>query len=145
MQDYNVLDYDEKIVDGFYDVYGLSGNSASQKRMPSLTDLQTSIGDLGFEVIVVNRAIDPALVELEQIAQCILLGCPTADIAVLVQRISELVMSHMGGRVRDANDMLAKWMERSTELRSTQQTSLLPIGCIKVGLSRHRALLFKVS
>ncbi|XP_042386948.1 serine/threonine-protein kinase EDR1-like isoform X1 [Zingiber officinale] len=142
--DYNVLDYDEKIVDGFYDVYGLSGNSASQKRMPSLTDLQTSIGDLGFEVIVVNRAIDPALVELEQIAQCILLGCPTADIAVLVQRISELVMGHMGGRVRDANDMLAKWMERSTELRSTQQTSLLPIGCIKVGLSRHRALLFKV-
>ncbi|WOK99183.1 serine/threonine-protein kinase EDR1 [Canna indica] len=142
--DYNVLDYNEKVMDGFYDIFGLSGNSASQRRMPSLIELQTSIGDLGFEVIVVNRAIDPALVELEQIAQCILLGCPAAEIGVFVQRISELVMDHMGGPVRDANDMLTKWMERSTELRTSQQTSLLPIGCIRVGLSRHRALLFKV-
>ncbi|KAG6489677.1 hypothetical protein ZIOFF_050953 [Zingiber officinale] len=144
MQDYNVLDYDDKVVDGFYDIYGLSGNSASQRRMPSLTELQTRIGDLGFEVIVVNRAIDPALVELEQVAQCILLGCPTTETGVLVQRVSELVMDHMGGPVRDANDTLTKWMEKSTELRTTLQTSLLPIGCIRVGLSRHRALLFKV-
>ncbi|XP_042412344.1 serine/threonine-protein kinase EDR1-like isoform X1 [Zingiber officinale] len=142
--DYNVLDYDDKVVDGFYDIYGLSGNSASQRRMPSLTELQTRIGDLGFEVIVVNRAIDPALVELEQVAQCILLGCPTTETGVLVQRVSELVMDHMGGPVRDANDTLTKWMEKSTELRTTLQTSLLPIGCIRVGLSRHRALLFKV-
>ncbi|CAL9759552.1 unnamed protein product [Musa acuminata subsp. burmannicoides] len=142
--DYNVLDYDEKVVDGFYDIYGLSGNAANHGRMPSLIELQTSIGDLGFEVIVVNRPIDPALVELEQVAQCICLGCPTAEMGLLVQRISELVMEHMGGPVRDANDMLTKWMEKSTDLRTTQQTSLLPIGCIRVGLSRHRALLFKV-
>ncbi|CAD5193522.1 unnamed protein product [Musa acuminata subsp. malaccensis] len=142
--DYNVLDYGEKVVDGFYDIFGPLGNSANHGRMPSLHELQTRIGDLGFEVIVVNRAIDPALVELEQVAQCILLGCPTAEIGLLVQRISELVMEHMGGPVRDANDMLTKWMEKSTELRATQQTSLLPIGCIRIGLSRHRALLFKV-
>ncbi|URD89408.1 STYKc [Musa troglodytarum] len=142
--DYNVLDYGEKVADGFYDIFGPLGNSGNHGRMPSLHELQTRIGDLGFEVIVVNRAIDPALVELEQVAQCILLGCPTAEIGLLVQRISELVMEHMGGPVRDANDMLTKWMEKSTELRTTQQTSLLPIGCIRIGLSRHRALLFKV-
>lgn len=140
-----MLDYDEKVIDGFYDIFGLSGNSSTKKKMPSLLELQTSIGDLGFEVIVVNRAIDPALEELEQVAQCILLGCPTSEIGVLVQRISEVVMDHMGGPVRDANDMLMKWMEKSTELRNSQQTSLLPIGRIRVGLSRHRALLFKVS
>ncbi|XP_008813796.4 serine/threonine-protein kinase EDR1 isoform X2 [Phoenix dactylifera] len=141
--DYNVLDYNEKIADGFYDIFVLASDYSSQGKMPSLVDLQ-SIGDLGFEVIIVNRSIDTALVELEQIAQCISLDCPVADTGLLVQRISELVTEHMGGPVKDANDMLARWMEKSTELRTSQQTSLLLIGCIKVGLSRHRALLFKV-
>ncbi|XP_072977683.1 serine/threonine-protein kinase EDR1 isoform X1 [Typha angustifolia] len=142
--DYNVLDYHEKVIDGFYDIFGLSAESSRQGKMPSLVDLQTGIGDLGFEVIVVNRAIDTALLELEQIAQCILLDYPVAEITLLVQRISELVTDNMGGPVKDANDMLARWIEKSTELRTSLQTSLLPIGCIKIGLSRHRALLFKV-
>ncbi|XP_008797028.1 serine/threonine-protein kinase EDR1-like [Phoenix dactylifera] len=143
-RDYNVLDYNEKVADGFYDIFVLTTDYSSERKMPSLVDLETSIGDLGFEVIIVNRAIDPALVELEQIAQCISLGCPVAETGILVQRISELVTDHMGGPVRDASDMLARWMEKSIELRTSQQTSLLPIGCIKVGLSRHRALLFKI-
>ncbi|XP_020104386.1 serine/threonine-protein kinase EDR1 [Ananas comosus] len=142
--DYNVLDYHERIIDGFYDIFGFSPESSRQGKMPSLVDLQTSIGDLGFEVIIVNRSIDTALVELEQIAQCISLDCPVAETALLVQRISELVTDNLGGPVKDANDMLARWMEKSTELRTSLQTSLLPIGCIKIGLSRHRALLFKV-
>lgn len=118
--------------------------SSRQGKMPSLADLQTGIGDLGFEVIVINRAIDTTLQEIEQVAQCILLDFPVANIALLVQRIAELVTDNMGGPVKDANDMLARWLEKSTELRTSLQTSLLPIGCIKIGLSRHRALLFKV-
>jgi hypothetical protein len=78
------------------------------------------------------------------VAQCILLDFPVANIAVLVQRIAELVTDNMGGPVEDSNEMLTKWLQNSTELRTTLQTSLLPIGCIKIGLSRHRALLFKV-
>lgn len=112
--------------------------------MPSLADLQSSIGDLGFEVIVVNHTMDATLVELEQIAQCCMLDCPATETALLVQRIAELVIDNMGGPVKDANDMLARWMVCSTELRTSLQTSLLPIGCIKIGLLRHRALLFKV-
>ncbi|KAJ6813692.1 serine/threonine-protein kinase EDR1-like [Iris pallida] len=142
--DYNVVDYDEKVVDGFYDIYGFSISSSSHGKIPSLVDLQTSIGDLGFEVIIVNRAIDAALVELEQVAQCMSIDIPASEVGFMVQRISELVAQHMGGPVRDAHDMLARWMEKSTELRTSQQTSLLPIGCIKIGLSRHRSLLFKV-
>ncbi|XP_058085758.1 serine/threonine-protein kinase EDR1 [Magnolia sinica] len=142
--DYNVLDYEEKVVDGFYDIYGLASDPASQGKMPSLADLQTNHGDLGFEVVMVNRAIDHALEELVQVAHCIALDCPVTEISLLVQRISELVTEHMGGPVKDANDMLARWTERSTELRTSLQTSVLPIGCLNIGLSRHRALLFKV-
>ncbi|KAK8949608.1 Serine/threonine-protein kinase EDR1 [Platanthera zijinensis] len=141
--DYNVVDYDEKIVDGFYDIFGHSTN-LNYGKMPSLHDLQTSIGDLGFEVIIVNRAVDTSLVELEQVAHCIALDFPSAEIMFLVQRISELVSQNMGGPVKDANEILARWIHKSLKLRSSLQTSLLPIGCIHVGLSRHRALLFKV-
>ncbi|KAJ4767801.1 protein kinase family protein [Rhynchospora pubera] len=142
--DYNVIDYHEKVLDGFCDIFGLSPESSKQGKMPSLADLQSSIGDLGFEVIVVNHTIDATLVELEQIAQCFRLDCPANETTLLVQRIAELVIDNMGGPVKDANDMLARWMVCSTELRTSLQTSLLPIGCIKIGLLRHRALLFKI-
>ncbi|KAF4358270.1 hypothetical protein G4B88_027747 [Cannabis sativa] len=142
--EYNVLDYEEKVVDGFYDVYGLSTETAIQGKMPSLTDLETSIGSSGFEVLLVNRTIDPALEELIQITQCIAVDCPVSDVGILVPRLAELVAGHMGGPVKDANVMLARWMERSMESRQSLHTSVLPIGSITIGLSRHRALLFKV-
>ncbi|KAA8544988.1 hypothetical protein F0562_019795 [Nyssa sinensis] len=142
--DYGVLDYEEKVVDGFYVVYGLSTDPAIHGKMPSLTDLETNAGSSGFEVIIVNRTIDPSLEELVQIVQCVALGCSSTEVGVLVQRLAELVTEHMGGPVRDANIMSARWMERSTELRTSLHTSVLPIGSLKIGLSRHRALLFKV-
>jgi hypothetical protein len=144
-QEYNVLDYEEKVVDGFYDVYGLSNDPAMQGKMPSLADLEANPGGSSFEVVIVNRTIDPALEELVQIAQCISLDCPVTEIGILVQRLAELVTSHMGGPVKDANIILAKWTERSTQLRMSLHTSVLPLGSLDIGLSRHRALLFKVS
>ncbi|XP_024438845.1 serine/threonine-protein kinase EDR1 isoform X2 [Populus trichocarpa] len=140
--EYNVLDYGEKVMDGFYDV--LCTSSAVQGKMPSLTDLETNASSSGFEAVIVNRKIDPTLEELMQIAQCIALDCPATNVAVLVQQLAELVTGHMGGPVKDANLILAKWIERSSELRTSLQTSVLPIGSINIGLSRHRALLFKV-
>ncbi|PRQ41959.1 putative protein kinase TKL-CTR1-DRK-2 family [Rosa chinensis] len=142
--EYNVLDYDEKVVDGFYDVYGLSTDSAVQGKMPSLANLETNLGRSGFEVSLVNRTLDPTLEELVQIAQCIAVDCPITNVGILVQRLAELVSGHMGGPVKDANIILARWMERSSELRASSQTIVLPIGSITIGLSRHRALLFKV-
>ncbi|KAK6915472.1 hypothetical protein RJ641_020589 [Dillenia turbinata] len=142
--DYNVLDYEEKVVDGFYDVYGLPTDPATQGKMPSLEDIESNPGGSNFEVVIVNRTIDPALEELDQIAQCIALDCPAAVVGNLVQRIAELVTGHMGGPVRDANIILAQWMEKRAELRRSLHTNMLPIGSLNVGLSRHRALLFKV-
>ncbi|KAK8508753.1 hypothetical protein V6N12_034858 [Hibiscus sabdariffa] len=142
--EYNVLDYEERVVDGFYDVYGLSTDSGTLGKMPSLTDLEASLGNSSFEVVIVKRTIDPALEELLQIAHCISLDCPSTNVGILVQRLAELVTGHMGGPVKDANMILSKWMERSTELRKSLHSSVLPIGSINIGLSRHRALLFKV-
>ncbi|CAN6547602.1 unnamed protein product [Malus baccata var. baccata] len=53
-REFNVLDYEEKVVDGFYDVYGLSPDSAIQGKMPSLTNLETNLGSYGFKVSLVN-------------------------------------------------------------------------------------------
>ncbi|CAA0831478.1 Serine/threonine-protein kinase EDR1 [Striga hermonthica] len=111
--------------------------------MPSLTDLESKIGGSDYEVVIVNRKIDPALEELMQIAHCIELSCPKSELVLLIQRLAELVTEHLGGHVRDANLMLAKWMERSMDLRTSLQTTMLPIGSLRIGLSRHRALLFK--
>ncbi|GMY05305.1 serine/threonine-protein kinase EDR1-like [Fagus crenata] len=126
--EYNVLDYEDKVVDGFYDIYGLSTDSANQGKMPSLTDLETNLGNSGFEVVMVNQRIDHALEELLQIAHRIALDCPVTEFVVLAQRLAELVTGHMGGPVKDANIMLARWMERRTELRTSLQTGVLPIG-----------------
>lgn len=144
-QDYSVLDYEEKVVEGFYDVFSLSTDPASRGKMPSFTDLETNPGGSDFEVVIVNRKIDPTLEELMQIAHCIALDCPTTEIGLLVQRLAELVTDHMGGPVKDANVIVARWMEKRTELRTSLHTAVLPLGSLKLGLSRHRALLFKVS
>ncbi|KAK2632493.1 hypothetical protein EUGRSUZ_L01483 [Eucalyptus grandis] len=142
--EYNVIDYEEKVVDGFYDAYGISTDSRLQGKMPSLIDLETDPGISGFEAIIVDHRIDLALEELMQIAHRIGLDCPATEITILVQRLAELVTGHMGGQVEDANIMCARWVKRTTELRTSLQTNVLTIGSINVGLSRHRALLFKV-
>ncbi|XP_010242197.1 PREDICTED: serine/threonine-protein kinase EDR1-like [Nelumbo nucifera] len=147
---YNVLNYDEKVMDGFYDVYGISSNSNLHGKMPLLVDLQaTSIsGNVDYEVILVNRTTDPSLQQLERRAASIALECQAIELGPilsgLVQKIADLVVDKMGGPVSDADEMLRRWTARSYELRNSLNTIILPLGCLDVGLSRHRALLFKV-
>lgn len=147
---YNVLDYDEKVVDGFYDVYGVISDFGTAEKMPSLVDLQgTPLTDtLGYEVVLVNRGRDSDLVHLEQAALCLALDCGMNGISPqsseLVQKIADLVVQQMGGPVVDANDILRSWRSKSYELRTSLNNIVLPLGCLKIGLSRHRALLFKV-
>ncbi|CAN6464879.1 unnamed protein product [Victoria cruziana] len=120
--DYDVLDYGDKVLDGFFDIVGISSESTSRGKMPSLADLEAAEGDVGFEIVIVNRSIDPALEEMEQISRCIAIDCNVNEVGLVNSR----------------------WVENSTRLRSSLNTNFLPIGCSNVGLSRHRALLFKV-
>eukprot|EP01018_Ginkgo_biloba_P022811 Gb_34740 [translate_table: standard] len=148
--DYNVLDYEEKVMDGFYDVYGSLSDPSFQGTMPSLVELQQIpvSYNLGYEVVLVNRAIDAKLEQLEQVAICYALESGAAELGPVtsgvLQRIADLVAGHMGGPVTDANDMLTRWTITSYELQMSLNNIVLPLGCLQLGLSRHRALLFKV-
>lgn len=149
MQSFNFVNYDEKVMDGFYDVYGIPSNSGVQGNMPLLLDLQAiSVSEnVNYEVIIVNRAIDPALRELEERVYAISVDQKVSEqgsIGGLIQKVADLVVSRLGGSVSDADEMMKRWTLRGFELRNSLNSIILPLGCLDVGLSRHRALLFKV-
>ncbi|XP_052170538.1 probable serine/threonine-protein kinase SIS8 [Diospyros lotus] len=147
---YNFLNYDEKVMDGFYDVYAITSNSGMQGKIPPLLDLQAiSVSDkVDYEVILVDRAVDPALHQLEETVYAMSLELQLLEqvpiISHLVQKIALLVVDRMGGAVCDAEEMMKKWTFRSHELRNSLNSIILPLSYLDVGLSRHRALLFKV-
>uniref|UniRef100_A0A2P2KNR6 Uncharacterized protein MANES_14G170100 n=1 Tax=Rhizophora mucronata TaxID=61149 RepID=A0A2P2KNR6_RHIMU len=146
---YNALSYDDKILDGFYDLYGIVTESTSE-RMPSLVDLQgTSVSDgVNWEAVLVNRAADTNLLELEQKAMEIAIKSrsePLVSIdSELVQKLAILVSNYMGGSVGDPRNMSKAWLSLSNSLRATLGSMVLPLGSLTIGLARHRALLFKV-
>lgn len=150
MQSYNVVNYDEKVVDGFYDVYRTDSNSVAQEKMPTLVDLESfSVTEkVAYDVILVNRVADIELRRLEEKAHLMSTeygGSIAGPImSFLVQKIADIVVDAMGGPVNDVDEFMRKWEARSYELRISLNTIVLPLGCLDVGLSRHRALLFKV-
>lgn len=148
-QNYNSLSYDDKILDGFYDLYGVFTESTSE-RMPSLVDLQGApmSDSVTWEAVLINKAADANLLKLEQTAleMAIKMGTesPISVNSYLVQKLAVLVSDHMGGPVGDPEKMLRKWRNLSYGLKATLGSMVLPLGSLTVGLARHRALLFKV-
>ncbi|XP_050363468.1 serine/threonine-protein kinase EDR1 isoform X2 [Argentina anserina] len=147
---HNVVDYNEKVVDGFYDVYGITSDSFRQGKMPLLEEFKAvSVSDnVDYDVIVVNRSVDAELQQLENRAYTASLESGISQhgllLSGLIQKIADIVVDRMGGPVGDADEILRRWKVRRHELRSSMNTIILPLGLIDVGLSRHRALLFKV-
>lgn len=150
VQSYNAVNYDEKVMDGFYDVHGAQPNTLGKGKMPSLVDIQAmSISaNIDYEVIVVNRTLDPELQQLEKKAMALSVESQAFNfgqsVSSLVQKIADMVVNRMGGPVCDADEMVKKWTLRSYELRCLLNSFTLPLGRLDIGLSRHRALLFKV-
>ncbi|OIV94190.1 hypothetical protein TanjilG_13807 [Lupinus angustifolius] len=146
---YNALGYDDKISDGFYDLYGILTESTSA-RMPSLVDLQgtpTADGVI-WEAVLVNRTGDSNLLKLEQKA-LELADESRTDFEVvvdssLVHKIAILVADYMGGPVEDPASMTRAWRSLCYSLKATLGSMVLPLGSLTIGLARHRALLFKV-
>ncbi|PKI70723.1 hypothetical protein CRG98_008956, partial [Punica granatum] len=147
---YNVVNYDEKVMDGFYDVHGIQSSTVGQGKMPSLVDLQAvSISaNIDYEVILVNRVVDPELQQLETMAMALSVESRASEygpiVSGLVQKVADMVVNRMGGPVFDADEMVKRWTLRSYELRNSLNSIVLPLGQLDIGLSRHRALLFKV-
>ncbi|XP_057770494.1 probable serine/threonine-protein kinase SIS8 isoform X2 [Salvia miltiorrhiza] len=146
---YNALTYDDKILDGFYDLYGIVTDSTSS-RMPSLVDLQATpvSNDISWEAILVNRQSDTKLLKLEQ--KAFEMGFRSRSHSVssvthnTVRKLATLVSDHMGGPVGDPDSMLVAWRNLSHTLKAKHGSMVLPIGSLTIGLARHRALLFKV-
>ncbi|KAL4578815.1 hypothetical protein LXL04_014946 [Taraxacum kok-saghyz] len=141
---YSALSYDDKIIDGFYDLYGILMGPTSSK-IPSLVDLQKTpvSDDVKWEAIFVNKAADSKLLQLEQAALDMAVKSMSESVKC-VQRLAVLVSDHMGGPVVDPDKMLVAWRDLSSTLKSTLGSLVLPLGSLKIGMARHRALLFKV-
>lgn len=146
---YNSLNYDDKILDGFYDLYGILTESTSE-RMPSLLDLQgMSVSDnVPWEAVLVDRAFDSNLLRLERKALQMTAKLRSESFSFvssnLVQKLAVLVSEYMGGPVADPDSMSRAWRSLSYSLKATLGSMILPLGSLTIGLSRHRALLFKV-
>ncbi|XP_059453116.1 probable serine/threonine-protein kinase SIS8 isoform X2 [Corylus avellana] len=146
---YNSLSYDDKILDGFYDLYGVMTESTSE-RMPSLVDLQgTPVSDtITWEAVLVNRAADANLLKLEQRALELAVESRSNSLVFvgsnLVRTLAILVADYMGGPVGDPDNMSREWKSLSYRLKATLGSMVLPLGSLTIGLARHRALLFKV-
>ena len=138
------------MVDGFYDVYAITSGLVAQGELPLLVDLQaiSILDNVEYEVVLVNHSIDSQLQHLEDKVYAISVESRVMghglSLNSLIQRIANLVVDRMGGPVSDAEEMMKRWRIRSHQLRGSLNTIVLPLGCIDIGLSRHRALLFKV-
>ncbi|KAK3132035.1 hypothetical protein QOZ80_6AG0514890 [Eleusine coracana subsp. coracana] len=146
---FNALSYDDKILDGFYDICA-NGDGPTLLTIPSLMELQELPFSLGAktETVLVNRAQDSDLVALEQKAFIMAVEFRSKNSEfvgpTLVQTLANLVSSYMGGPVIDPESMLLKYQDVSTSLRGSIRSAVIPLGRLRVGLARHRALLFKV-
>ncbi|KAJ6411342.1 hypothetical protein OIU84_007997 [Salix udensis] len=148
-QNYNALSYDDKVLDGFYDLYGIMTESTTDK-MPSLVDLQgTPVSDgVTWEAVLVNRAADANLLKFEQKALEMAVKsrseCQVFIGSALVGRLAVLVSDYMGGSVGDPSNLSRAWRSLSYSLKATLGSMVLPLGSLTIGLPRHRALMFKV-
>ncbi|WOL08803.1 serine/threonine-protein kinase EDR1-like isoform X1 [Canna indica] len=143
---YNALGYDDKILDGFYDLYGIVMDSTTSE-MPSLIDLQgTPVSDnISWEAVLVNRKEDADLYRLEQ--KILLMASKIraeSSCSALVEKLAILVAGYMGGKVSDPENMLKSYQSLMNYLRANVGNIVLPLGQLTVGLARHRALMFKV-
>lgn len=149
-QSFSALSYDDKILDGFYDIFVI-GDEPTLPTIPSLTELhqQPFSHASKTEAVLVNRAQDNKLVQLEQKAliMAVEVRSKTPEFVGhnLVQRLATLVSDYMGGPVIDPESFLSKYQNVSSSLRASIRSAVMPLGELTIGLARHRALLFKVS
>uniref|UniRef100_K3YQ46 non-specific serine/threonine protein kinase n=1 Tax=Setaria italica TaxID=4555 RepID=K3YQ46_SETIT len=147
---HSAVNYDEQLPDGFYDVCGAQLHPGFQAKFPSLDYLRAVPPgrDVAFLAVLVDRERDTTLKRLEDRAAAIAVQTraqhgPAAS-AELAQKIAGLVVDAMGGLVEDADGMNMDWSIKRRELSLQLNSVVLPLGSLRVGLSRHRSLLFKV-
>eukprot|EP00999_Lentomonas_sp_LEN2_P002867 NODE_731_length_1232_cov_309.337557_g691_i0.p1 GENE.NODE_731_length_1232_cov_309.337557_g691_i0~~NODE_731_length_1232_cov_309.337557_g691_i0.p1 ORF type:complete len:307 (+),score=42.64 NODE_731_length_1232_cov_309.337557_g691_i0:83-1003(+) len=127
----NLLDFDQKLEDGFYDC----GRSVS---LPTLDYLKAQEPHSGREVILVDRNTDAAFAEMVAKTQHNI--DVAKDIRSKVVLLSLSVSNFFGG----TNASLISNTEKGIlDLKVKKSSNILPLGELQYGVCRHRALAFK--
>eukprot|EP00850_Spirogloea_muscicola_P023050 SM000325S12643 [mRNA] locus=s325:81290:87287:+ [translate_table: standard] len=143
------LGYEDRIEDGFYAVYGigsrvwsLCANINHMGRMPPLAALaRVPPSEASFDAVVVDSAHDEGLQRL--VSWATRMAGMMADITVVAEELGRMSSDLMGGPATSDADLQEAWRQTSKQLMLKNGSSILPMGGLRTGLSRHRALLFK--
>lgn len=139
------LNVDDAVCDGFYEVFGEFPEAARPGAFPSLGALRCIVPRPGVrrEVLLVDRASDPALVEAEREAIAAVAEAAPAGEAPRVRALAQLVAGHMGGPQSNTPVAAEKWLRLVSRIKMERSSVVIPIGELYMGGSRHRCLLFK--
>ncbi|XP_068657061.1 serine/threonine-protein kinase CTR1 [Aristolochia californica] len=144
------LSYTDKISDGFYNILGMNphiwlmcNELEEGSRLPSLAALKAvDPVDSSMEVILVDKSKDIRLKQLEDVA--LELYFASGHNLELAGKLAKLVSIFMGGQTAtEDGDIYFHWTLCSKRWRESKKSIVHPIGCLSVGLCRHRAILFK--
>lgn len=146
----NCLGYEDRIEDGFYEIWGMSPyvwsmctDSNELGRMPPLESLRSvNPAEAEFEVVLVDRNGDPHLRELED--KAVSLAYESQEVLDLAAKLAQMVAIQMGGSAVSDEALAETWRTNTSKMTLLLGSLVLPIGMLKCGLGRHRALLFKV-
>ena len=137
------LNFSERLADGFYSIYPNPVDCTFPKTF-DLESLRAFVADDGEgerEVSIVDRSTDLLLQEFD--AECFdLIGhidyrCDASP------ELARLVAERMGGPAESDETLRERWEVERRRLSEEHGGAVFPIGSIKIGLQRHRALLFK--
>ena len=142
------LEYTERVQDGFYDacgVYPEVGDACDGAPGCGTIPPLDVLGGLGAVegddryVLLVDHTQDHRLVSLE--SKAVEQACAEADDLTRILALMQLVADSMGGYSGDIGE---QWRRDSADLKRARGSPVLLLCSCSFGLSRHRALLFKV-
>ncbi|XP_071690661.1 serine/threonine-protein kinase CTR1-like [Rutidosis leptorrhynchoides] len=146
------LAYLDKVPDGFYYIHGMDpyvwtvcSHLQESGRIPSLESLKAVDSGIesAFEVVIIDRAIDPNLRQLQNKILNISRNC--VNTSEVVEQLAKLVCSQMGGAASGGEYELVPLRQKcSHDINERLGSVVHPIGSLFAGLCRDRALLFKV-
>ena len=153
------LNFKDFSPDGLYAPWGFEFPEfpESEYRMPPLPLLERIEPDASDtrDVLLLDARRDDALrAFVERVARAVAETCPVPNTAADAEDAGALVASRascvamevahrLGGAAESDESCASAWAEMSYDLRSSLNTLVFPLGELRVGLRRHRAVLFK--
>jgi len=139
------LNFSERLADGFYYPHPSEWgeHAASHKgRLPKFDELKAlACCSTDREVSVVDRTNDLSLQEFE--AFCFDEIGHIDDRCDASPELARLIAERLGGTVENDDALRETWLGERARLMDETGGIVFPIGSMKIGLQRHRAILFK--